>query len=63
MQWYEYQFRWLDLNPVVEKTIYAESLRAAQEFVKETWPELDVEKAQVERIKGNGEPDLPLPGA
>lgn len=63
MQVYEYVFRWMDLDPVVEKTVYAESLEGAKIFVKENWPELDPENAQVERIKGNGEPDLPLPGA
>lgn len=60
---YEYKFRWLDETPPVEKTVYASDLIEAKRIVAEEWPELDPEKAHVERIKGNGEPDLPLPGA
>lgn len=59
---YEYKFRWLDETPPVEKTVYASDLIEAKRIAAEEWPELDPEKAHVERIKGNGEPDLPLPG-
>ena len=67
MQQYEYKFRWLnDKDPLivdVEKTIYASDLTDAKRQVKEEWPELDPDKAHIERIKGNGEADLPLSGA
>lgn len=60
---YEYKFRWLDEEPPVEKVVYASDLQEAKRIAAEEWPELDPDKAQVERIKGNGEPELPLPGA
>ena len=58
---YEYRFRWLNDRDAtiveVEKTIYAPDLTDAKRQVKEEWPLLDPEKAMIERIKGNGEPD------
>lgn len=70
MQQYEYKFWWLkqvapDQPPVREheKIVYAESLEAAKKIVREEWPDLDPDKAQVERIKGNGEPEEGFPPA
>lgn len=58
---YEYRFRWLNDKDAtiveVEKTIYAPDLNDAKKQVRENWPALDPEKAMIERIKGNGEPD------
>ena len=42
---------------------YAESLEAAKKIVREEWPDLDPDAAQVERIKGNGEPEEGFPPA
>lgn len=54
MQQYEYKFWWLkqvapDQPPVREheKIVYAESLEAAKKIVREEWPDLDPDKAQV----------------
>ena len=62
---HEYRFRWLNDKDAtiveVEKTIYAPDLTDAKRQVKEEWPLLDPEKAMVERIKGNGEPEPNLP--
>lgn len=70
MQQYQYNFWWLkkvsEVDPpirVAEKVVYAESLAGAKEFVREVWPELDPDAAQVERIKGNGEPEEGFPPA
>ena len=70
MQQYEYRFWWLkqvapDQPPVREneKIVYGESLEGAKEFVREVWPYLDPDKAQVERIKANGEPEEGFPPA
>lgn len=70
MQQYQYRFWWLKYvsptEPPIrenEKIVYAESLEAAKKIVREEWPDLDPDAAQVERIKANGEPEEGFPPA